>query len=60
MDIIKRFFSDDSASNALEYGLIVALISLVVVTGAASAGTVLGNMFVALGIQVGAVTALNL
>jgi Flp pilus assembly pilin Flp len=57
MEIISRLFSDDSGSNALEYGLIVALISLAVVTGAANAGTVLGNMFVALGITVDVITA---
>jgi Flp pilus assembly pilin Flp len=43
MEIISRFFSDDSGSNALEYSPVVALTSLVVVTGAANAGTVLGN-----------------
>jgi len=60
MEIIRRFFSDESASNALEYGLIVALISLAVITGAANAGTVLGNMFVALSIRVGTITSLSL
>jgi pilus assembly protein Flp/PilA len=49
MQIINRFFSDDSGSNALEYGLIVALVSLAVVTGASAAGTALGNMFTTLG-----------
>jgi pilus assembly protein Flp/PilA len=49
MQIINRFFSDDSGSNALEYGLIVALVSLAVVTGASAAGTALGNMFTKIG-----------
>ena len=57
MDFIKRFLSDDSGSNALEYGLIVALISLAVVIGAENAGIVLGNMFTAIGIRVDTATA---
>jgi pilus assembly protein Flp/PilA len=41
----KRFSKDEAGSNAIEYGLIVALISIAVVTGATSAGTSLGTMF---------------
>jgi pilus assembly protein Flp/PilA len=56
MQIINRFFSDDSGSNALEYGLIVALVSLAVVTGAGAAGSALGSMFSALGTEMTALT----
>jgi pilus assembly protein Flp/PilA len=49
MNIVKRFITEDSGSNALEYGLIVALVSLAVVGGAQTAGTALGGMFTALG-----------
>jgi len=49
MQIIKSFFSDDSGSNALEYGLLVALISLPIVVGAGQAGTAVENIFLKLG-----------
>lgn len=57
MRFLNRFFQDDSGSNALEYGLIVALVSLAVVTGATAAGTALGGMFTALGTRLGTITA---
>jgi pilus assembly protein Flp/PilA len=54
--MIDRFFADDSGSNALEYGLIVALVSLAVVTGATAAGTALGSMFTAIGTRLTTLT----
>jgi len=51
MSLLKRLLRDESGSNALEYGLIIALVSLAVVTGAGVAGTALGDMFTALGTQ---------
>ena len=56
MRFINRFFQDESGSNALEYGLIVALVSLAVVAGATTAGTALGAMFATLGAKL---TAIN-
>jgi pilus assembly protein Flp/PilA len=56
MQMIDRFLSDDSGSNALEYGLIVALVSLAVVTGATAAGTALGSMFTAIGTKLTTLT----
>ena len=56
MRFINRFFQDNSGSNALEYGLIVALVSLAVVTGATAAGTALGGMFTALGTKLTGIT----
>jgi len=56
MRFINRFIRDESGSNALEYGLIVAFVSLAVVAGATTAGTALGGMFTALGTRLGAVT----
>ena len=56
MRFLNRFFQDDSGSNALEYGLIVALVSLAVVTGATAAGTALGAMFTAIGSKLTATT----
>jgi pilus assembly protein Flp/PilA len=56
-EIMGRLISDRSGSNALEYGLIVALVSLAVVLGAAVAGTDLGAMFTAIGALITSVTA---
>ena len=56
MSLLNRLLRDESGSNALEYGLIVALVSLAVVTGATAAATALGDMFTALGTEVGTVT----
>lgn len=55
--IVRRLVKDRSGSNALEYGLIVALVSLAVVAGAAVAGTDLGAMFDAIGAKITSVTA---
>lgn len=54
-DIVKRFFRDESGSNALEYGMIVGLVSLAIVAGASVAGTALGNLFSAIGSQMSAI-----
>ena len=56
MRFLNSFFQDDSGSNALEYGLIVAFVSLAVVAGATTAGTALGGMFSALGTRLTALT----
>jgi pilus assembly protein Flp/PilA len=45
MVMVRRFFLDDKGSNALEYGLIVGLISLAIAAGATAAGTALGGIF---------------
>jgi len=47
-----RLIRDDRGSNALEYGLIVGLISLAIVAGAGATGTALGNIFNAVSTQV--------
>jgi pilus assembly protein Flp/PilA len=44
-----RFVRDESGSNALEYGLIVGLISLAIVAGAGAAGGALGALFNTIG-----------
>jgi pilus assembly protein Flp/PilA len=43
--LIWRVARDELGSNALEYGLIVGLISLAIVAGATAAGTALGGLF---------------
>jgi pilus assembly protein Flp/PilA len=47
--IVERLVQDESGSNALEYGLIVGLISLAIAAGATAAGQSLGNMFNSIG-----------
>ena len=43
MEQIKNFFKDESGASAVEYGLLVALISVVIIAGA----TLLGNNLLA-------------
>jgi pilus assembly protein Flp/PilA len=50
--IVERLVQDESGSNALEYGLIVGLISLAIAAGATAAGSSLGNMFNTIGTQI--------
>lgn len=39
MTMFRRFLTDKSAATAIEYGLIVALIAVVIITGLTSVGT---------------------
>jgi pilus assembly protein Flp/PilA len=43
--LITRFLTEEAGSNALEYGLIVALVSLAIVAGSTAAGNALNDMF---------------
>jgi len=56
-NLLSRLVDDRSGSNALEYGLIVALVSLAVVGGATLAGTDLNALFNAVAAQLSSVTA---
>jgi pilus assembly protein Flp/PilA len=42
---MKAFLRDEQGATAIEYGLLVALISLVIVVGAAAVGTNLNALF---------------
>lgn len=42
---IRRFLADRGGATAIEYGLIVALLSLVVVAGIGSVGNAVEDMF---------------
>ncbi len=42
---IKNFLRNEQGATAIEYGLLVALISLVIVVGAAAVGTNLNALF---------------
>ncbi len=54
--MINSFRRDESAATMVEYGLLVALIALVVGLGAQIVGTQLSAMFSKIGSYVGAIT----
>ena len=45
-------FADDEGATALEYGVLVALIALVIVVGVGAFGTALNNFFNGIAAQV--------
>ncbi|HKU55203.1 MAG TPA: Flp family type IVb pilin [Rhizomicrobium sp.] len=48
MNIISRFIRDESGATAIEYGLIAALIAVVIITGVSTVGTKLSSTFTSL------------
>jgi pilus assembly protein Flp/PilA len=47
--MLRRLFCDDRGANALEYGLIVGLISLAIAAGASATASQIGDLFNRLG-----------
>jgi len=45
MTTIKKFFADESGATAIEYGLIAALIALIIITVVTNVGTGLEAKF---------------
>lgn len=45
MQLIRRFFADRKGATAIEYGLIIAVLSLVIVGGIGQAGDAISEMF---------------
>jgi pilus assembly protein Flp/PilA len=45
MNLISRFIRDESGATAIEYGLIAALIAVVIITGVTAVGTKLSATF---------------
>ncbi|CCM73942.1 Flp family type IVb pilin [Rhizobium mesoamericanum] len=43
--LVSRFLKDESGATAIEYGLIAALISVALITGATALGSKLNNVF---------------
>ena len=43
--IFKQFLRDDAGATAIEYGLIAALIAVVIITGVTAVGTQLSTAF---------------
>ena len=56
LTLINRFRRDEGGASMVEYGLLVALIALVVGAAAQIVGTQLSTMFSKVGSYVGAVT----
>jgi len=42
---VSRFLKDESGATAIEYGLIAALIAVVIITGVTAVGTKLNSSF---------------
>ena len=45
MNLISRFVRDESGATAIEYGLIAALIAVVIITGVTAVGTKMSATF---------------
>ncbi len=45
MNLVKRFLKDESGATAIEYGLIAALIAVVIIAGAGLLGQNLDTIF---------------
>ena len=44
-NVVARFVKDESGATAIEYGLIAALIAVVIITGVTAVGTSLSTTF---------------
>ena len=53
MNIISRFVRDESGATAIEYGLIAALIAVVIITALTAVGTQLSAKFSTIATSVG-------
>ena len=49
LSLVKRFLRDESGATAIEYGLIVALIAVVIITAVTTIGTHLKTAFTSVG-----------
>ncbi|MBM4274760.1 MAG: Flp family type IVb pilin [Deltaproteobacteria bacterium] len=45
MERIKKFFKDETGASAVEYGLLVALIAVVIITAVTNLGTAVNSKF---------------
>jgi pilus assembly protein Flp/PilA len=52
MSFVQRFLKNESGATAVEYGLIAALIGVVIIAGAGALGTALNAKFTAIGTTV--------
>jgi len=49
MSFVQRFLKNESGATAVEYGLIAALIGVVIIAGAGALGSALNAKFTAIG-----------
>ncbi len=49
---VTRFMKDESGATAIEYGLIVALIAVVIITAVTTVGTKLNTSFTTVGTSI--------
>ena len=54
--VVKSFIENDDGASALEYGLVVGLICLVIIAGLGLAGNMLSKMFNFIGSELSNVT----
>ena len=47
--MLTKFFQDESGATAIEYGLIAALVAVVIITGLGILGTALNDQFTYVG-----------
>lgn len=57
--LFARFVKDESGATAIEYGLIAALISVALITGATTLGNALNSQFQDLSTKMNAAAAAN-
>jgi pilus assembly protein Flp/PilA len=57
LNTLRRFARDESAATAIEYGLIAALIAIVIITGLTNVGTQLSAKFGSVATKIGAAGA---
>lgn len=55
-NLIVRFAKDESGATAIEYGLIAALVSVVIITGLTILGPALSGLFTRIGDRLNTVT----
>jgi len=53
MEKIRNFFKDESGASAVEYGLLVALIAVVIIGAVTALGTSLQTMFSGIATTIG-------
>jgi pilus assembly protein Flp/PilA len=51
--MLKRFFQDESGASAVEYGLLVALIAVVIMVAVTTLGTNLSTKFASVATKIG-------
>jgi len=56
MEKIRNFFKDESGASAVEYGLLVALIAVVIIAAVSALGTAISGTFQSAATSIGSTT----